>query len=374
MRKGWALLCVLCCLLIAVVCWRLAVLNDADEESASVVIEHITAEPTEAVPTPAEPTPSPSPELEQWPILVADGDTLTGSGSSNASSVIRLIPYGDKLYYTGTSGNDAENLAPLNLWQINRDGSERILILDEGTIIKKVYSISGYNYANPSTIVKIDHDRIYFMAYVFPESGDSFAQIYSVGMQGQDMRLEQDLVENDTNPDRNATVVGNNTFRIVNDKIVRIDNSGKEEIVYQNEGAFLRDITAVGDWMFFMERANVNAVESRMCIVNTATQVQHTVLEFQQDLLFAGCMNILGNWLYFTNSDSLLCRMPINGGTVETVSSTPILDYVIYDQTIFYFPAEIVQDDSGTGRSYYTLLRRMDLDGANDIAIDSFDP
>ena len=373
MKKAWHFFCILSCLFFIAGCGLVTEQVGSVDDSTPIVVGLITSEPTTALPSPAEPTPSPSPEVEQWPVPIVDGDAPAGIGSRNFSSSIQLIPYADKLYYIGQSGNDAENLAPLNLWQINRDGSERILILDEATIVKKVNSISGYNYGNPGDIVKIDQDRIYFKVYVFPSTGDAFAQLYSVGMQGEDMQLEQELVENDAIPDRNSTVAEEYTYRIVNDKIMRIDGSGKEEIVYQNEGMSLRDITVLGDWMFFMERSSVNATNSRLCVANALTQVQHNVLEFQQDpFWFAGSINIIGNWLYFINSDLLLCRMPINGGTVETVSSTPIFDYVLYDQTIFYFPAEIVPGNTGE-LGFSSLLRRMDLDGANDTAIDSFE-
>lgn len=372
MKKNLSILIMLLLAVSLFGCGSAAVQSGLDS-SEPIVIELSQPSEDSSVQLTAEPVASPIPEAEQWPVPVEGGDDPIGDGSGNYASEIRLIPYGDQLYYIGQFGNrDAVNgRAPQNLWQINRDGSDRRMIVDEDTIMSYVAEQSGYDDNSPNNVYKIEGDRIYFSIFYLNTSDNIEYQMYSVNMQGGDMRLEMENAEAYSTIDYNTTVAGDYIYTYDINQIVRKSATGDAETIYQNSAYDIRSIAVQGEWIYLIDQKNTDNSSGNIRCVNIQTHAAQTIMELPLDqVYFFTSINPHGNWIYYLNNERVLCRVPINGGSVETILTGPVYDFVIFDHTIFYFLTDIEGSGAEVSLYFSTLLRRVDLDGKNDAAID----
>lgn len=371
-------------------------------DGAAPVIIGLASQDLVSAPQPtAEPAPSPTPEAE-WPVPAEGSEDPAGVGSGNDASEIRMAAYGEKLYYIGQTGNSNKKTAPQNLWEMNWDGSGRRAVASEEDITKNVADLSGYSFEKPVSVYKVENDRIYFLVNVIRyEKKDAYAlytflvpygampeeeaaaeaetndddkyQMYSVDLLGGEMRLEEDDAGKYLSMGSNSVVAGEYTYINEDTRILRKPETGDAGVIYQNDAGLISNLTVQGDWAYFLERQQDDYELCKIHCVNGQTHVEQTVLELPRDsAFFVRRISVLGNWVYFINESCLLCRVPVNGGTAETVLADPVFDYMLFGRTIFYFAAE-VQNMEGlpTGMQFSTLLRRADLDGANDTAIDT---
>jgi hypothetical protein len=398
MRKSLSLLTILFLASALLSCAPAPGRNSPD--GTAPVIIGLASQDAESAPQPtAEPTPVPTPEAE-WPVPAEGSEDPAGVGSGNDASEIRMAAYGEKLYYIGQTGNSNNKTAPRNLWEINWDGSGRRAVANEEDITKNVADLSGYSFEKPVSVYKVENGRIYFFVnvirfdkkdeyvlYTFlvpyvamPEeeaaaetNDDDKYQMYSVDLQGEGMRLEEDDAGKYLGIGSNSVVAGEYTYTQEDTRILRKPETGDAEVIYQNDAGLISNLTVQGDWAYFLERQQDDYELCKIHCVNGRTHVEQTILELPRDsAFFVRRISVLGNWVYFINEGCLLCRVPINGGTVETLLADPVFDYVLFGRTIFYYAAE-VQNMEGlpTGMQFSTLLRRADLDGANDTAIDT---
>ncbi len=346
--------------------------QSAADSSAPVVMELVSPLADPLPQLTAKPAASTAPEAEQRPVPIEGNDAPDGDGSGNfACEIIRLIPYGDKLYYVNSNINIFTDPMPLNLWEINRDGSGRKVVVDQETLKKNMAEQSGYSDGLPISVQKVENGRIYFIVTVYSSGDDGILQTYSVDMQGGDMRLEETDAGKDAVIEKNSTAAAGFTYMFDSGRITRKSNGGDAEVIYQNDSYTINSFAVQGDWVYFIERQNADNELCNIHCVNVQTHADQTVLELPRDPgYFIQPVNVLGNWIYFLNNECLLCRVPINGGDVETILRDPVFEFVLFDQTIFYTSAEIVTVDSQLGLNFNALLRRVDLDGTNDMAID----
>lgn len=341
------------------------------DSSAPVVIELAQPSTNSSPQLTAEPTASPTPEAESWPVPIEGNDAPIGDGSGNIYSGIWLIPYKDKLFYIGQPGNGDDGRAPQNLWQINRDGSERSMIIDEDTIIQTIADQYGYD-AGPCDVYKVEDERIYFFVIVSDANGNTVYQIYSVNMQGDDMRLEEE--DTDKYEILNYDIVaGNDTYTLDNNQIIRKPAIGETEVLYHDDAYTIISFSVQGDWVYLIEQKQTEDKTWNMRCVSVQTHAVKTIMELALDPgFFVTPLIVHGNWIYFLNNERMLCRVLINGGPVEIILNSPVYVYLLYDHTLFYYLADMNKSEPG---SFYfsTLLRRVDLNGENDTAIDVID-
>lgn len=399
MRKTLSFLIMLFLALALFGCDSAAGQSNADSDSP--VVMELASPIADATNLPSEePTASPVPEAEPSPEPIEANDDSADYWGGNYASAIPIMAYGDKLYYIGETGDSGAGKAPQNIWEINRDGSDRRSVLDEEILVNGVTEQSGYPYARPVSVYKVENDRIYFIVNVsdsefydvyrvhtmFPptawidseefnlkatEDTEKY-ELFSVGLQGEDMRLEAEDAAEYTDGASYSKPLGGSTYIFSFRQIIQKTESGSEEVIYQNDACALVGMAVQGDWVYILEEQRSDYELCDILRVNRKTLEKQTILELPRDPgFFVRRINVLDQWVYFTDNNSMLCRVPIEGGAAESILEGAIFDFALFDHTIFYYSATVEQPEGyQIGIDYSTLLRRADLDGANDMPID----
>jgi RNA polymerase sigma factor (sigma-70 family) len=328
------------------------------------------------------------PAAQQWPPKVEQSETLSGLRNNENTAIYSLLENGGYVYFFGTDTAAGQSNISCHIYRCNRDGTNLVDLLGDSNRYQNIFkaknpSIEGN--ASPYNISYIKDDRLYVMFSLLTSDVDannikiSKNQLYSVDLNGNDLRYEQDITTNSqpgvtSNPYVTSISDGGWVYvsNAMEKKIYRQKTDGTDqEVLY--DGIAL-ELEYRDGWLYFISTYPGTNQGAISCL-NTETKVKKDLYTCDMTKFGISRTNLCGNWIYFTGAanGASLYRVGTDGTGFSKVSDKPVSGCAIFGHTILFYNWFLETDKDG--KQHLTLsysnvqLQRMDLDGSNEKAV-----